>query len=74
VPRFVGSALHSGILKTVRFGARRGRNRTTGDVSSAELYDPATGLWSATGSLATARYLHADAALLRQGAGRGRTR
>ncbi len=26
--------------------------------SSAELYDPATGLWSATGSLATARERH----------------
>jgi len=29
-----------------------------GSLSSAELYDPATGLWSATGSLTTARELH----------------
>src|SRR5438132_3254239 len=27
-------------------------------LSSAELYDPATGTWSATGSLTTARYFH----------------
>jgi hypothetical protein len=26
--------------------------------ASAELYDPASGAWTATGSLATARYLH----------------
>src|SRR5437667_428334 len=31
-----------------------------GDVPlpSAELYDPPTGMWTASGSLATARYLH----------------
>ena len=28
------------------------------DLSSAELYDPATGTWTATGSLGTARYGH----------------
>ncbi len=27
-------------------------------LSSAELYDPTSGMWSSTGSLATARYLH----------------
>jgi Kelch motif len=27
-------------------------------VSSAELYDPGTGTWTATGSMATARYFH----------------
>jgi len=30
-----------------------------GALASAELYDPATGLWSATGSLATVRVFHA---------------
>ena len=33
-------------------------SETCGALSSAELYDPATGLWSPTGSLATARWLH----------------
>ncbi len=40
-------------------------------LASAELYDPASGTWSATGSLATARYRsHGDAAAQRQGARR----
>ena len=39
-------------------------------LASAELYDPASGTWSATGSLNTARYLsHGDVAAQRQGAG-----
>jgi N-acetylneuraminic acid mutarotase len=39
---------------------------TSGDVASAELYDPATGTWGATGSLNDARHRHA-AALLNNG-------
>ena len=39
-------------------------------LSSAELYDPASGTWSATGSLNTARgWSHGDDAVQRQGAG-----
>jgi WD40 repeat protein len=35
-----------------------GYNGTTHSLSSAELYNPASGTWTATGSLATARYDH----------------
>ena len=50
-----------------------GGQGTSGFLNSAELYDPATGTWTATGSLATARDSHGDAAALGQGAGGGRT-
>ena len=35
-----------------------GRDSDMVELASAELYDPATGTWSATGSLNTARYDH----------------
>jgi Galactose oxidase, central domain len=35
-----------------------GGRGTSGYLTSAELYDPASGTWSATGSLTTARYQH----------------
>ncbi len=47
-----------GDVAAQRQGARRRRIRLTSALASAELYDPASGTWTATGSLATARYFH----------------
>ena len=48
-----------GDVAAQRQGARRRRfNAAAAILASAELYDPASGTWTATGSLATARYRH----------------
>jgi hypothetical protein len=40
-----------------------GYNDTSGHLASEELYDPTSGTWSATGSLATGRFLHTETLL-----------
>ena len=47
-----------GDVAAQRQGARRRRIDDSGYLASAELYDPASGTWTATGSLATARDSH----------------
>ena len=50
---------HTATLLPIRQGAGGGRSTIAVVIlSSAELYDPATGTWTATGSLGTARYDH----------------
>ena len=52
-------ALAHGDVAAQRQGARRRRIwQLAGYLASAELYDPASGTWTATGSLATNRYRH----------------
>ena len=43
---------------TARCSSQAERTSASGALASAELYDPASGTWTATGSLATARYSH----------------
>ncbi|EPX60686.1 PKD domain protein [Cystobacter fuscus DSM 2262] len=47
-------------------GVVTGGSGWSGTLASAEVYDPATGTWSPTGSMATSRYRH-TATLLRNG-------
>ena len=75
-----GQPQHRALLCTRRRCCPTARCSWQGDMvtvailRSAELYDPASGSWTATGSLNTARYCaHGDVAAQRQGAGgRGR--
>src|SRR5262249_29852764 len=65
IPRYghTGTLLPNG--KVLVAGGRNG-NSPSNFLSSAELYDPVTGIWSVTGSLNVPRYLH-TATLLSDG-------
>ena len=60
-----GKVLVAGGLTVLTVNGSRGFNYL-GSTGSAELYDPATGVWTYTGSLVTARYSH-SATLLPNG-------
>jgi len=57
-PRFNHTATLLPSGKVMVAGGRLGSPDSPSYISSAELYDPATGSWSSTGSLGTARKFH----------------
>ncbi len=72
-----GRTLHTAtLLPNGKVLVAGGAGNGSGDgffLRSAELYDPASGIWSTTGSLLTGRvFAHGDVAAQWQGAGGGR--